>query len=1000
MHTQHTILLATTMNHAGAAAAAASPSFLEEQIQEASECLLTEHRKTRTTLATTQSQDDEEEYVRQLAASLAPAVEELDALLASPGMELAAHLDRLRQQRLAATKAITTRARATSSTAIPSTMMMMQPQKLIFENGTTMHSSGTGTTVPSTSTDANVNANANANAGLDDNASGSKNAVQDYSYDNEYDYESDGSFDDELQNLATSEQLLRQELEFAHDFGAMMQIATPMSILSKENKNNNNNNNNPTRPLQDPPQIIPIPFMQSLFDDDDDSDGHAREDRHQEQEHASQDSWISSTQDDHDDAHIAHETAEIQAEESFDDQGDQAADYYSLPVSQDPLHVDRQHEQHIETVPTTPPKRSATANPHTSASLTRHNYTLSDHSFYLKIQTENRGGWYYMPVLDLDHTVKEYIIPLPEKELDRLYVGFYGDDDADDPDSGTVPRGLPLRTIGIKIRPDVLVGAVMDAIMHALQDVCEVQKRQGGHLVLTTTNSSSKLLDLDFQLVSYKGTQGSRFCERTLILRIFYASNPSAQYTEHETSSSQMQSFDDEGDEGNADTSETASVKLKEAAALVQKMETSKQGASEKIFGSGFWGSKPVYPSKQAMQEAIALQLLKKYKPCPSVQDGHLTLPALSNDDWPWVLYSHKFIAAIWAEFQERDLSYASLDVCSFGQFPALTTLDVHYCSQLRRLSREAMVMSLLRSASELEQYAREAEYACANLIQVLNPCFELYKMDPPGLPQPLPLTSYPLDYTPHQDICPPWGQKVMEAMNGVTAISSDSSGDESFDRAEKAVQLVLDAFQRQHDEEQSARLGRKNMQVMDRLAKMQAHKQTSIDKLRQAYSKSAAAKKAADEFHRYAAKASSDLPETEQVPLFKCSILVGSSTGSVYVTATQIMCVTQFIPIVGGNTVVLLDLAGLEFMVQETATSLLNPLPAGISVRRGGAEVVLFRPSYAASRLVMFLEIVQALGGPQPKHYVGSSLRTQGVLDDEANVMDHMYGDTTPAES
>jgi hypothetical protein len=122
-----------------------------------------------------------------------------------------------------------------------------------------------------------------------------------------------------------------------------------------------------------------------------------------------------------------------------------------------------------------------------------------------------------------------------------------------------------------------------------------------------------------------------------------------------------------------------------------------------------------------------------------------------------------------------------------------------------------------------------------------------------------------------------------------------------------------------------------------------------------------------------------------------------------VYVTATQIMCVTQFIPIVGGNTVVLLDLAGLEFMVQETATSLLNPLPAGISVRRGGAEIVLFRPSYAAARLVMFLEIVQALGGPQPKHYVGSCLRTQhaqGVLDDEANVMDHMYGDTTPGES
>jgi len=452
----------------------------------------------------------------------------------------------------------------------------------------------------------------------------------------------------------------------------------------------------------------------------------------------------------------------------------------------------------------------------------------------------------------------------------------------------------------------------------------------------------------------------------------------------------------------NVDDNQSSSIvpnnKFQEAAALVQKMETSKQGSSEKFFGSGLlWGKAPIYPNKQAMQDAISLQLLQKHKPCPSVQGKNLTMPALSKHDWPWVQYSYKFISCIWEEFQERDLTYASLQGSPFGQFPALMTLDVHYCSQLRRLSREIMVASLLRSASELEQYAREAEYACANLIQVLKPCFELYKLNPPGLPQPLPLTAYPLDYTPHQDVCPPWGQKVMEAMNEVTAISSDSSGTKSFDRCEKAVQLILDAFQRQHDEEQSARLGRKNMQVMDRLAKMQAHKQASIEILQQAYDKSTYAKKAADEFHRYATMANSDLPENEEVPLFKCSILVGSSTGAVYVTATQIMCVTQFIPIVGGNTVLLLDLEGIEFMVQEAASSLLNPLPAGISVRRGGEEVILFRPSYAAMRLKVFMDIVQALGGPpNPKRHFMSGAQGGGVME---HIMDHMYGDLTPVK-
>ena len=61
------------------------------------------------------------------------------------------------------------------------------------------------------------------------------------------------------------------------------------------------------------------------------------------------------------------------------------------------------------------------------------------------------------------------------------------------------------------------------------------------------------------------------------------------------------------------------------------------------------------------------------------------------------------------------------------------------------------MIVSLLKSASDLEEYARDAEYECANLIQMLRPTFELYGMEPPALPQPLPLTAYPLDFAPPQ---------------------------------------------------------------------------------------------------------------------------------------------------------------------------------------------------------------------------------------------------------
>lgn len=82
---------------------------------------------------------------------------------------------------------------------------------------------------------------------------------------------------------------------------------------------------------------------------------------------------------------------------------------------------------------------------------------------------------------------------------------------------------------------------------------------------------------------------------------------------------------------------------------------------------------------------------------------------------------------------------------------------------------------------------------------------------------------------------------KVMEALNKVSAMTSEENSREeptksSYELGDEAIQMVLKAFQEQDDEEQGARLGRKNVQVMDRLAKMQAHKRVSIAAIRDSY--------------------------------------------------------------------------------------------------------------------------------------------------------------------
>jgi hypothetical protein len=173
---------------------------------------------------------------------------------------------------------------------------------------------------------------------------------------------------------------------------------------------------------------------------------------------------------------------------------------------------------------------------------------------------------------------------------------------------------------------------------------------------------------------------------------------------------------------------------------------------------------------------------------------------------------------------------------------------------------------------------------------------------------------------------------------------------------AERAVHLVLSAFQKQDDEEKGARLGRKNMQVMDRLAKMQEHERKSILLLHQSDATCIKARKAADDF-------ASKSGGVREVPLLKWSIVVGGATGSCLVTANHILFVTQLIPYIGGSKATLFRLQDVDFTVQDAGTpSLLNPLPTIISVKRGGDEVYSFRPSSGGARLKSFLDLLQSI--------------------------------------
>jgi Leucine-rich repeat (LRR) protein len=624
--------------------------------------------------------------------------------------------------------------------------------------------------------------------------------------------------------------------------------------------------------------------------------------------------------------------------------------------------------------------------------------------------------------LDLNDAVKEYCLSMPDIKLRQLYAGLPEprstlplaapvvlNDAAADADMAshsnnssphdkalssptqptatstgplTAATALPVRTVAIRIRPDVLCGAVMEAVHHALTDLnANVTKRQGGHIQAVVRRAhfdtvvSYAPYHVDFRLATYK----SNLCERTLLIRIYHldvAMEDSDETVVDErpqpedlVTSAQDEALDHAVGEGPA-------LRLREAAALVQRME-----APQTV--------KRIHPrvdarnlTPQLCTEMVSRHLLDHYRACPSAVNGGITLPALNASDFTVIQSSWRMIQSVFEELETRDLSFTTLRSRSFGSFPSLPTLDVHFCAHIRRISREAMTARVVKTAFGLEQYAREAELACANLISLLKPTFAAYGIDAPPLPKPKQLTEYPLDFVVPQTLCPPWGDKVQHALNEIqawtgkangqdpiNAFSSEHSVDEekSLELATAAVQLVLEAFRRQDDEEQSARLGRKNVQVMDRLAKMQLHEKLSIQTLQNCTNVSEKAIVAAQDFEQRSG--------VREVPLLKWSIDVGHSTGTCTVSANHILFATQLIPVLGGISKTRYALDDVDFnLTSETSNSgssgtasVLKSHAASIHVvdaaaAGGGREVLYsFRPLSGAARLKSFLDVVKA---------------------------------------
>ncbi len=204
------------------------------------------------------------------------------------------------------------------------------------------------------------------------------------------------------------------------------------------------------------------------------------------------------------------------------------------------------------------------------------------------------------------------------------------------------------------------------------------------------------------------------------------------------------------------------------------------------------------------------------------------------------------------------------------------------------------------------------------------------------------------------------------------STVSSEEKKTE-FQKAREAAALVLAAFMKQEDEELSARLGRKNLQVMDRLAKMQAHKRELIITIRDSYGTNLAATKYANRFHSYTkppkesergngdeSKESDFYPASDQVPLITCRSISGKVPATAFVTCHQILLVTH--PILGEAQASLAKLSEIRVDVSSPKTkSLLNPISSTVVVfsKRERRELFSFRPLMGAHPFKEFVGLL-----------------------------------------
>ena len=297
-------------------------------------------------------------------------------------------------------------------------------------------------------------------------------------------------------------------------------------------------------------------------------------------------------------------------------------------------------------------------------------YTLGDHEDFLHLSTE-KERWRYCdlgPILGVSsvaNVIKDYLSPLPPNQLRLLYFGVESAFASDL--APTQPEPLPVRTLVIRVRPDISSETIMDAVQSAFSgETCSVLLKCQESRACWEMVYGTFAYVIDTQLCIARTER----LERCLIVRVYHEQSD---HTMKQRKISKLKSHHGRHRK-ELETSDyyemtvSTHLHLRQACSLVQMLQ------------SGIVSS--YSPSPKPTPTATSAHFMYNYESSPSVRDSRSTFPqqiraghgskdifpALSKEDWPLLQASEGICVRIWRALSTRD--------CSFETVVAISLLE------------------------------------------------------------------------------------------------------------------------------------------------------------------------------------------------------------------------------------------------------------------------------------------------------------------------------------